>query len=453
MNILQVTNGYPPQSLGGVEIYTHDLAQGLTRSGHRVTVFCHHSDLALPDYHTETATIDDVEVYRVVNDHKQSIAFRDTFADTQVEAIFRKFVVRLQPEIIHFNHFIGLSARLPLIANELGIPFLVTLHDFWPICHQVRLIDRLGRSCPGQQAGGDCPDCIRGGSRPTPQLNSVIRLAKWALSPQARRRLRAILFRGKAVEAQPSALLLADGDLEMRSALFQRAILSAAHVLVPSAYVRERYAANGYPGERIEILPLGIDMEPQDVGARSKAGRSEAIVFAAIGAFIPTKGFHTLIEAFRATPGENLRLRLYGRDDVDAAYTQTLKRLAGHDARIAFMGAFPPEQRRQVYESIDVLVLPAMAPESFSLVVREALIHGRPVIAARIGALPEIVIDQVNGFLFEAGNAPKLAQILTRITQDSESLARLNLPGPVPILSVDEHTRQVEAFYNKALDG
>jgi len=449
MNILQVANGYPPMGLGGVEVYTHDLAQGLAQRGHALSVFCRHSDLALPDYHSATSIIEGVAVHRLVNDHKKSRAFRDTFIDARVEAEFRELVLRLQPDVIHFNHLVGLSARLPLIAGELNLPFIVTLHDFWPICHQVRLIDRQGRICRGPEMGANCLDCIGGAAHP--QLGAAARLAKAILSPQARRRLRALLFHSQPIEAQPSALTLVESDLEIRTALFRRAVLSAARILAPSDYVRRCYSDNGYPAERIEVLPLGVGPAAQPPGSRRTAGADKPLILAAVGSFIPTKGLHTLIEAFTATPAANLRLQLHGRDDVDPSYTQQLKRLAGQDTRITFHGAFLPAQRSQIYQAIDVLALPAAAPETFSLVAREALVHNRPVIATRIGALPEIIIDGVNGFLFEPGSTAQLAQIFAHLAHDPSVLARLDLPGPVPVPSVDEHAASVEALYRKVL--
>lgn len=449
MKILQVANGYPPAGLGGAEVYTHDLAQGLARRGHQINVFCRHSDLALPDYHAESSTVDGIAVYRVVNDHKHSVSFRDTFIDPRVEELFQAYTRRVRPELIHFNHVIGLSARLPLIAAELGIPFLVTLHDYWPICHQIRLVDWQGRQCPGPQNGGDCAVCIQGNAPASPQRARLVKWIKSILSPRMRRRIRQALFRTQSLQAQPTALALDAGDLGMRAALFERALLRAQAILTPSRYLRAQYAANGYPAERITVLPLGIDVPPP---ASTPAQPAGMLTIAAVGALIPAKGQHILIQAFNNIRAENIRLRLYGRSDVDPHYTRALKRLAAADARIEFMGPFSPEQRAAIYHSIDVLAQPSTFPETFSLAAREALACGKPVLAARIGALSEVVTDAVNGFLFEPGSVEELSAILEAITADPGRLARLELPGPVEILSVEEHTRRVEALYQKALN-
>jgi len=141
MNILIVTNGYPPTALGGVEIYSADLAHGLTKNGHRVTIFCRESDFSLPDGHISDEIQNQVRIIRFVNDFKTNTSFIDTIINAAIERTFSDYMIEVKPDIIHFQHLIALSARLPLIANEQGMPFVTTRHDYWSICHRGRLID------------------------------------------------------------------------------------------------------------------------------------------------------------------------------------------------------------------------------------------------------------------------------------------------------------------------
>jgi glycosyltransferase involved in cell wall biosynthesis len=65
--------------------------------------------------------------------------------------------------------------------------------------------------------------------------------------------------------------------------------------------------------------------------------------------------------------------------------------------------------------------------ETFSLACAEAMAHGIPVLASRIGGLPEVVNDSENGLLFEPGNALELAQRMDQLWHDPQMITRLGV--------------------------
>jgi glycosyltransferase involved in cell wall biosynthesis len=77
------------------------------------------------------------------------------------------------------------------------------------------------------------------------------------------------------------------------------------------------------------------------------------------------------------------------------------------------------EDRNEIYDKLDILVAPAV-DEAFGLTTIEAGAYGLPVVAARSGGLPEIVLDETTGLLFEPGNAEDLAGSLERLIRDRE---------------------------------
>ena len=155
MKILLVSNGFPPRAFGGVEVYVEKLARELTLRGHQIVVFCRDSNPDLPDYHLAVEDQDGVQVYNVVNDYKNIKKFDDFFEDVAIEKIFEQILSTFQPDFVHINHLIALSARLPQIIASYDIPFLITLHDYWPLCHRVNLLNWKDQLCDGPQNGGD----------------------------------------------------------------------------------------------------------------------------------------------------------------------------------------------------------------------------------------------------------------------------------------------------------
>lgn len=452
MNILLVSNGFPPKAFGGVETYTYDLSRALAQADHAVTVLCRESDYSLPDYHISDSLEAGIRVIRIVNDHKKITSFQDTVVDEKIESMFRQFLLDVSPDLVHFNHLISLSARLPDIVEENHIPSVVTLHDFWPLCHRVNLIDWQGNICMGPLADGEnCAVCVVGGESKVKLANSMqwfTGLVKSMTSSSTRNRIRQTIPGGSS---QPPLLRSTPQIFQDRRRLFLRAIQKSDRILAPSDYVKDNYMANGYE-HAIEVLPLGINLQAEAFQREEREDWILApIVFGAIGSFIPHKGFHTLIRAFMNVPGENLRLNLYGGMDSRSAYYNRFRDIARQDRRINFLGAFTPQQREEIYKSIDALVVPSRW-ESYSLVCREALMSGIPVIASHISPLTDVVIDQENGYLFDPDNEEQLTTILKRIAGTPAILADLNCPGPVLIPTQRNHVEAMAGIYHQVID-
>ena len=98
----------------------------------------------------------------------------------------------------------------------------------------------------------------------------------------------------------------------------------------------------------------------------------------------------------------------------------------------------------------DVLVMPVIWEETFSLVIREALQAGLPVIAARRGALPEIIQDGRNGLLFEPENAEDLRRCLRRLLDEPDLLAQLK-SDPFTWRDADAYAQDIEQTYTAVL--
>jgi glycosyltransferase involved in cell wall biosynthesis len=99
---------------------------------------------------------------------------------------------------------------------------------------------------------------------------------------------------------------------------------------------------------------------------------------------------------------------------------------------------------------MDGLVIPSAAQETFSFVAREALLAGVPVIAARAGALTEILFEGINGFLYPPEDESALSAIIARIARQPQLLDELRLPGPVEILDTRAHILRLEQVYQAA---
>lgn len=441
MKLLIVANGFPPTAYGGVEVYTHDLATQLLEDDHQILIFCRESDFSLNDYTMRIDEVDGIRVVRVVNDFKTINSFGDTFTDPKIDKYFAKMLYDFQPEIIHFNHLIALSANLPTIASEQGIPSLITLHDYWNFCHRVHLLNWRHERCPGPIQGGNCFRCVVKPEKRKIWIKNIRKLGKRILPFRIRRGMRSHLIsdpgRIIALNAHPE-------DFNVRINLFRENLSKCKRIITPSSYVRDLYYANGFEALDIEVISLGVH---KPVVALSPSLNSSVIRIGCIGALIPSKGIHVLVEAFRQVKAENLRLKIYGRQDPDPKYANKIQRIANADSRINLEGPFMPDARNQVYERIDLLVIPSLVHETFSLVAREAISSRIPVVASKVGALPEVVIPGENGFLVPAGDVSALSSILRKIAEKQEILDQFSFKSSDSIESVNKHIDKLIEIY------
>lgn len=451
MKLLLVSNRFPPDSHGGVEVYTYHLAKAFQSMGYQVSVFCRNSDISRSDYELDIETFNGIKITRVINDFKNLTRFQNTYLDEKIDTIFREHLAEVSPDLVHFQHTISLSVNLPAITTASHIPTVITLHDFWPICHRVNLVDSNGNLCPGPYQGGLCQECVFGGGKPS-LLSNLIVMGKKISSPGLRRHLRkhmSIFDRDVPVVHQDSN----SDSFEARHNLFRDSFFSADRLLAPSGYVRDQYVLNQFPADRIKVLPLGVEFLCRN-SIQKTNDPGECIRIGFIGSLIYGKGADILVRAFRQVPGKQVSLEIYGEPDSSSSeYMNLLQAYTDTDSRITYHGSFNPDDKSEVYHGLDLVVIPSRVPETFSLVAREALCAGIPIVASNIGVIPEIIKDGENGYLFEPGDIERLFSLLERIVEQPNILLALKCPGPVHITTQVEHINNLLEIYNQLLVG
>jgi glycosyltransferase involved in cell wall biosynthesis len=111
------------------------------------------------------------------------------------------------------------------------------------------------------------------------------------------------------------------------------------------------------------------------------------------------------------------------------------------------MGSFGPEQLRDVLSRIDLLVVPSLWFENSPLTIHEAAAAGIPVLASNHGGLAEYVTPEVNGRLFEPGNAADLREKILSFLTKPLSVRR----NAIPIKDIAEDASAMEAHYRSVL--
>lgn len=139
----------------------------------------------------------------------------------------------------------------------------------------------------------------------------------------------------------------------------------------------------------------------------------------------PYKGIDLLLMAFARLKdaGRGLRLVLCGRDQLRGRLQDYARRL-GLEDEVVFAGAVSPARLRRLMDGCRFFVLPSRN-ENLPLALLEAMAAGKPVLAARVGGVPEIVTDGKDGLLAPPANVAALAAAMLRLDENSRLRARL----------------------------
>ncbi len=210
--------------------------------------------------------------------------------------------------------------------------------------------------------------------------------------------------------------------------------------------------ADGVPAERVRVIHNGIEFErltrAPATDLRQALGISpDMLVIGAPGSLIPRKGFDVLIPAFsRLTTPAHLLIAGTGPEQ-DALMRQASG--LGVADRVHFIGF--SDTIADFYRACDVVAL-ASRVEAFGLVLAEAGFCGLPVIATRVGGVPEVVADGETGLLVPPDDVAALAEALQRLADDPALRRRLGQTGHVRArsqFSADRLAREFHAEYDR----
>ena len=188
------------------------------------------------------------------------------------------------------------------------------------------------------------------------------------------------------------------------------------HIAISRGLARYLEDVEGFDGESFEIVHYGIDPDGEPPPYAGAVPR-----LLCVGRLIPIKGHLVLLRAFAAAKETlpDLQLDVAGRGPLEPALKALALELGIADS-VRFLGHVSPIQ--QAIEGSAVVVVPSMG-EGFGMVALEAMERARPVIAASIGGLGELVRDGETGLLVPAGEAEPLRDAIVRLAGDLE-LAR-----------------------------
>jgi glycosyltransferase involved in cell wall biosynthesis len=187
----------------------------------------------------------------------------------------------------------------------------------------------------------------------------------------------------------------------------------------------------------IEVIPNAVNVEDVLAHRRSDAAASRSRLGAppqrtlllCAGRFRHEKGHRYLVAALDELRGRDIQPVLVIAGDGplrDAVATDVAQR--GLTDQVKFVGQLDHSRLLDVMAAADVVITPS-THEGFSITAAEALLLGKPVIASRVGGIPELVEDGRSGLLVAPSDVEGLARAIERLTRDEELRGRLGGQG------------------------
>lgn len=218
--------------------------------------------------------------------------------------------------------------------------------------------------------------------------------------------------------------------------------------LCPSRFMLEKMAEYGVARERLVHFPYFLPLEAY----RPAYERSSYFIY--LGRLSREKGVATLLAALRLRAGARLTCRILGEGPLEA----DLRRQAaewGLD-NVEFSGYLQGEALHAAIRGAAFTVVPSEWYENLPFAVLESFALGTPVLGARIGGIPEMVLDERTGLTFTMGDSRDLAAALERLESHPEQVAEMGRAARRLVeerYAPEPHLEQLEALYARAVAG
>jgi glycosyltransferase involved in cell wall biosynthesis len=399
---------YFPQTVGGTEVYVHDLTTELSRDSISSSI------VAATSRDFERFDWEGIPVLRYPNN------WADVHSSTSPAADLSKFqelIRELDPDIFHLHSWTtGAGLRHLAQVAELGIPCVVTMHVPSALCLRGTMLLKGENPCDGRIDEKRCGQCwAMSHGLPEPLAFCLAQLPRLAVSgsrfAKVSRRMAIVLSVRSLVKVQAD-------DLQTMASLCER-------IVAPSQWVYSALAANAVPSRKLIVSRQAVAPSLVDQGSRKPqktTGGEIRIGF--VGRLEHYKGAHILLEAMARIPADiPVRLLVVG-SGTDLAYLGELEALANGDKRIEFLGAMPHDRLSEFLEQIDVLAVPSNYMETGPLVVLEAFAFGVPVMGANIGGIAERIRDGIDGWLLQFDDSQAWGTAMQDAALNRDKVAR-----------------------------
>lgn len=288
----------------------------------------------------------------------------------------RRFLARYNPDVVHVhNTFPLISYSVVDACRDAGVPCVATIHNYRFICANGQLL----------RDGQPCEECLKAGN----------------VLPGLRYRC----YRRSLPATLPVAITI---TLNRARALWLRRL---SGIIALTEFQKVRLVGSGVPANKVVVKPNFVQAPsaPLEWGNRD-------LGFLFVGRLSQEKGIRVLIDVWKCLSGAAGKLTVIG----DGPLRSELQR--GRPEGVEFLGQLPRDGVLRHMRRARVLLIPSLCFEGFPLSIVEAFSFGVPVIASRIGGIPEIVDGGIVGELVNPGDVEAWCDAILKFSENPDGL-------------------------------
>lgn len=358
---------------GGPEKYMFNIKKMLENNGHQVIPFSIHSNKNIKTeyskYFVEPIGNRDATYFEDCRKTPKilwQMVIRSVYS-LEVKNAIQKEIREVKPELVYIIHFINkLSPSVIRGAKQMGLPVVLRLSDYFLLCPRFDFL-----------SGTDiCEDCITKGYRSC--------------------------IKKRCVKGSFAASLIRVLSMKIHSFLHIYKDVDA--FITPSEYLKNKLVQSGFEEKKFYCVPTFTT-------SKMHVGNFVIGTYGLyLGRITVEKGVATIIKAYEKLPEHYVKIM--GDDTTDEAL-RLKKYVTDHNLKnIEFLGFRAGEELEEVIINSRFTMIPSIWYDNLPNAALEAFNYSKPVIASNIGSLPELVIDGINGYLF---NPYKIDEMIEKI--------------------------------------
>ncbi len=377
MKILMIHKFYYIE--GGAERYVFNLTHLLGKKGHTVIPFAiDHPDNFETPYHTYFADYFSPEQFSQTRNPLARIkTAQRVIYNRSAQEKLAQLIKDTQPDIAHVHSiYHHLSPSILQTLKDFNLPVMMTLHDYKLVCPNYIFLDGKRRVCEACQGKHFWQATVK-----------------------------------KCFRDSYAASFLT--TVEAYFNYFKKSYKKNIDVFVsPSRFLAEKISQYGYADKPVLVQPYTLDIREY----KPSFAPSDYFVF--MGRLTHEKGVHFLLDAMQQIKGASLYI--IGTGPIE---NELQRRIASENlTHVKMPGYKSGDELKRLVAGSKFTVVPSEWHDNSPLVIYESLSLGKPVIGSRMGGIPELIQEDIDGFVFERGDISGFVNMVNSLIHDQEKL-------------------------------